>query len=77
MVHSTLLLNTVTQVTQPSSEWITIPIRPILRIGVEDVTASKSSTDGELEIGWDCPALANSSEGPEEILELTSGILIS
>ena len=74
MVHSTLLLNTVTQVTQPSSEWITIPI---LRIRVEDVTASKSSTDGELEIGWDCPALVNGSEGPEEILELTSGILIS
>ena len=50
---------------------------PILHIGVEDATASESSTDGELEIVWDCPAFVNVSEGPEEILELISGILIS
>jgi len=34
-------------------------------------------TDGELEVGWDRPALANGSDGPEEILELTGGVLVS
>jgi len=49
----------------------------VLRIGIDDGTTRKSTTDGELEIGWDRPALTNGSERPEEILELTSGILIT
>ena len=49
----------------------------VLRIGIDDETARKSTTDGELEIGWDRSALTNGSDGPEEILELTSSILIT
>ena len=39
--------------------------------------ARQCATDGELEVGWDRPALVASSDGPEEILELTGGVLIS
>jgi hypothetical protein len=49
----------------------------VLRVGIDDEAASKSATDGELEVGWDRPALANDSDGPEEILELTGGVLVS
>jgi hypothetical protein len=49
----------------------------VLRVGIDDEAASKSATDGELEVGWDRPALANGSDGPEEILELTGGVLVS
>jgi hypothetical protein len=37
----------------------------VLRIGVDDEAATKSGTDGELEVGWDLPGLANGSDGPE------------
>lgn len=49
----------------------------VLRVGIDDKAASKSVMDGELEVGWDHPALVNSSDRPEEILELTSGVLVS
>lgn len=49
----------------------------VLRVGIDGEAASKSATDGELEVGWDRPALTNGSDGPEEILELTGGVLIS
>jgi len=50
----------------------------VLRVGIVDKAVStKSATDGELEVGWDCPAIANGSDGPEKILELTGGVLVS
>jgi hypothetical protein len=49
----------------------------VLCVGIDDETARKSTTDGELEVGWDCSALANGSDRPEEILKLTGGVLIS
>jgi len=49
----------------------------VLRVGIDGEAASKSATDGELEVGWDRPALENGSDGPEEILELTGGVLDS
>ena len=49
----------------------------VLCVGIEDEAASQSVTDGELEVGWDCPTLANGSDGPEEILELTGAVLVS
>jgi len=36
-----------------------------------------NATNGELEVGWDRPAFANGSDGPEEILKLTGGVLVS
>ena len=55
-------------------EWFAIFV---LRVGIGDEAASKSATDRELEVGWDCPALATCSNGPEEILELNDGVLVS
>ena len=49
----------------------------VLRVGIDDVVAGKSVTDGELEASWDCPALVNGSDGPEEIPEPTGGVLVS
>lgn len=49
----------------------------VLRVGIGDEAASKSSTDRELEVVWDCLALANGSDGPEEFLKLTGGVLVS
>jgi hypothetical protein len=49
----------------------------VLCVRIDDEAASKSATDRELEVGWDRPALVNGSDRPEEILELTSGILVS
>ncbi len=49
----------------------------VLRVGIDDEATSKSPTDGELEVDWDRPPLANGSDGPEEILELTGGVLVS
>jgi len=49
----------------------------VLCVGIDDEVVSKSVMDGELEVGWDCPALANGSDGPEEILELTGSVLVS
>ena len=49
----------------------------VLCVGILEEAASKSATDGELEVGWDRPALTNSSNRPEEILELTGSVLIS
>ena len=49
----------------------------VLRVGIDDEVAGKSVADGELEASWDCPALVNGSDGPEEILELTGGVLVS
>jgi len=55
-------------------EWFAILV---LRVRIDDEAASKSATDRELEIGWDLPTLATGSCGPEEILELTNGVLVS
>ena len=49
----------------------------VMCVGIAEEAASKSATDGELEVGWDRPALANGSNRPEEILELTGGVLVS
>ena len=49
----------------------------VFRVEIDEEAASKSVTDGELEVGWDPPALANGSDGPEEILELIGGVLVS
>ena len=49
----------------------------VLRVGIDDEAASESATDGELEVDWDRPALGNGSDGPEEILELMGGVLVS
>jgi hypothetical protein len=49
----------------------------VLRVGIDDEAARKSATDRGLEVGWDHPAIANSSDGPEEILELTGSVLVS
>ena len=49
----------------------------VLRVGIDDEAAGKSATDGELEVGWDRLAVANGSDGPEEILELSGGVLVS
>ena len=48
-----------------------------LRVGIGGEAARQSATDGELEVGWDRPALANGSYGPKEILELTDAVLVS
>lgn len=48
-----------------------------LCVGVSDKAVRRSTTDGELEVGWDLPALANGIDGPEEILELSGAVLIS
>ena len=49
----------------------------VLRVGIDDEAARQCATDGELEVGWDRPALANGSDGPEEILELPNAVLVS
>ena len=49
----------------------------VICVRIDEEAASKSATDGELEVGWDRPALANGSNRPKEILELTSGVLVS
>jgi hypothetical protein len=49
----------------------------VLRVGIVDEAARQSAMDGELEVGWDGPALSNGSDGPEEILELTGAVLVS
>ena len=49
----------------------------VLCVGIDEEATSKSATDGELEVGWDRPALTNGSNRPEEILELTGGVLVS
>ena len=49
----------------------------VLRVGIDDEAASKSATDGQLEVGWDRPAVTNGSDRPEEILELSGGVLVS
>jgi len=49
----------------------------VLRVGIVDEAARQSAMDGELEVGWDRPALANGSDGPEAILELTGAVLVS
>ena len=48
----------------------------VLGIGVDDEAARHSAKDGELEIGWDRLVLANGSDWPEAILELTDGVLV-
>ena len=55
-------------------EWFAILV---LRVRIDDEAASKSATDRELEVGWDLPALATGSCGPEEVLELINGVLVS
>ena len=37
----------------------------------------QSATDGDLEVGWDIPALANGIDRPEFIIELTGVVLIT
>ena len=37
----------------------------VLRVGIHEEVATKSDTDGELEVVRDPPALANGSDGPE------------
>ena len=49
----------------------------VLRVGTVDEAARQSASDGELEVGWDVPALTNGSDGPEEILEVTGAVLVS
>ena len=49
----------------------------VLCVGIDEEAASNSATDGELEVGWDRPALTNGSNRPEEILKLTGGVLVS
>ena len=49
----------------------------VLRVGTVDETARQSASDGELEVGWDVPVIANGSDGPEEILEFTGAVLVS
>jgi hypothetical protein len=49
----------------------------VLRVGIVDEATRQSAMDGELEVGWDRPALSNGSDGPEEILELTGAVLVS
>ena len=49
----------------------------VLCVGIDEEAASKSATDGELEVGWDHPALGNGSNRPKEILELTGGVVVS
>jgi hypothetical protein len=49
----------------------------VLCVGIDDEAARKSATDGALEVGWDCFALANGSDRPKEILELTGVVLVS
>jgi hypothetical protein len=49
----------------------------VLRVGTVDEAARQSASDGELEVGWDLPVLANGSDGPEEILEFTDAVLVS
>jgi hypothetical protein len=49
----------------------------VLRVVIVDEAARQSAIDGELEAGWDGPTLANGSDGPEEILELTGAVLVS
>ena len=49
----------------------------VLRVGIDGEAPRKSATDGELEVGWDRPAIANGSDGPEEILELTGSVSVS
>jgi len=49
----------------------------VLRVGIVDEAARQSASDGELEVGWDVPVLANGSDGPEEIFELTGAVLVS
>jgi hypothetical protein len=44
---------------------------------IDEEAARKSATDGELEVGWDRPAIAKGSDEPEEILKLTGGVLVS
>jgi hypothetical protein len=49
----------------------------VLRVRIVDKAARQSAIDGELEVGWDLPALANGSDGPEAILELAGVVLVS
>jgi hypothetical protein len=49
----------------------------VLRVGIIDEAARQRASDGELEGGWDRLALANGSNGPEAILEVTGAVLVS
>ena len=43
----------------------------VLCVGIDKEAASKSATDGKLEVGWDRPALGNGSNRPKEIRRCT------
>ena len=47
----------------------------VLRVRIIDEAARQTAMDGELEVGWDRPAIANGSDGPEEVLKLTGVVL--
>lgn len=49
----------------------------VLRIGIDDETTRKSTTDGELGLGWEPLVLTSSRKWPEAIREISRGILMA